>query len=66
VPNEAAAACAVLCNCVEATLSVDVDDARVSTLCASGLPATLHALLDDASALLSPAQEDMEALAPVT
>ena len=67
VPNEAAAACTILCNLIGfPTISKTVEeDARISALCKSSLPAALRALLGDASALLNPEQESLEALSPV-
>ena len=69
VPNEAACACAVLCNCVHMLCmraAPDIDPAAVvDELCAAGLPAALRALLHESSALLGGAEEDMDALAPV-
>ena len=67
VPNEAAAACTILCNLVGllAVAKTAEEDARISTLCKSSLPAALRALLDDASALLNPEEESIAALSPV-
>ena len=69
VPNEAASACAVLCNSVHALCmraAPDIDPAAVvDEMCAAGLPVALRALLHENSALLGGAEEDMDALAPV-
>jgi hypothetical protein len=63
VPNEAACACSILCNCV-AHQGEEVESV-LDELCAAGLPAALRALLHESSALLRPTAEDMEALPPV-
>jgi hypothetical protein len=63
VPNEAACACSILCNCV-AHQAEEVESV-LDELCAAGLPAALRALLHESSALLRPTAEDMEALPPV-
>jgi hypothetical protein len=67
VPNEAAAACTIICNLIglQTVAQTAERDARISALCKSSLPAALRTLLDDASALLNPEQESLEALAPV-
>ena len=65
MPWEAAGACSVICNCINGADDISVDIGRLSTLCESGLPAVLRTLLGADSALLRPAVNDMEALAPV-
>jgi hypothetical protein len=76
VPNEAACACSILCNCVThllpnahastAAASSVAAAAALHELCAGGaLPAALRALLHERSALLRATAEDAEALPPV-
>ena len=65
MPYEAAGACSVLCNCIKGVDFMSIDSGRTSTLCESGMPAVLRTLLGADSALLRPADNDVEALAPV-
>ncbi len=66
VPNEAACACSILCNCITyLCYGQRGAESVLDELCAAGLPAALRALLHESSALLRPTAEDMESLPPV-
>ncbi len=65
VPNEAACACSILCNCIMHLCYGQGEESVLDELCAAGLPTALRALLHETSALLRPTAEDMEALPPV-